>query len=215
MNKEKLLQIKKFDSKGYKNIPMDNLILYAVWKVQELELEKNFYNICVAAFKLFPNKFSLLGYSQYPDSKRIHDCLWHCFYKTKGWLIGKTKHGFDFSPIGLKILEKTTSRLKDPKCWDSGKSTKKNKIRDGRREALIISELQNSRAFQKYQDGNIDNIEKVDICFALHGTLDTPKDIIEKNMRMIKNLIVQYGSKELLDFISIIEKKYKGLFKEG
>lgn len=214
MKTEKLINLKSFNWKNYENMALDNLVLYAISIVQELNLEKNFYNIVVACYKLFPKQFSLIGFPQYPDAKRVHDCLWHCSYKTKGWLVGKTKHGYDFSSIGLKILKQTKRMIKNPILQEMRvKRSKKKRPHDRRREAIIVRELMNSRAFKKYKTGNIDAIEKVDICFALQGTLDTPKDILKKNLKMIKNIILQYNNKEALDFFSIIENKFKDEFK--
>jgi hypothetical protein len=86
--------------------------MVAVGRLWEVDCELSYENVVVAAFRLFPSKFGLIGYPDFPDAKRVHDQLFHCFYKSKGWLGGKTRLGFTITELGEAIIRDGARRVK-------------------------------------------------------------------------------------------------------
>lgn len=77
----------------------------AVAVVEEAGVDLSLENIVIAAFRLFPNKFSLLTYPEHPDAIRVDKALRRCNAKDRQWLMGKTSQGFALTQRGRRELE--------------------------------------------------------------------------------------------------------------
>lgn len=62
-------ELKPFNPSTYGSIDLDRLVIYAIVKLEELGIELSLENIIVGTFKLFPNKFSLAGYPEFPANR--------------------------------------------------------------------------------------------------------------------------------------------------
>jgi len=69
--KRKKERAKPFPEKAYMDIPLSDLVLYAVFSLETKKVETTFENIVAECFELFPKKFSLHGYPEYPDANRV------------------------------------------------------------------------------------------------------------------------------------------------
>jgi hypothetical protein len=61
----------------YLPIEKDRLILFAIDYLSSKNIEVTFDKLTVASFKLFPKKFSLIGFPEYPDAKTVNDCVFY------------------------------------------------------------------------------------------------------------------------------------------
>ena len=99
----------KFESDIYNRIAMNDLVTYAVYYLSQSGKEINTEDIVAACFLLFPKRFQLRTYPQWPDSevvsKRWVDC------RHRGLILGKTATGFSLTPNGLKLAEKVSEQL--------------------------------------------------------------------------------------------------------
>ena len=139
--KTKVLALEEIDSSKYESVDLDRLVMYAVAKLVQMNIDLSLENIIVATFKLFPSKFSILGYPEYPDATRVEKCLWRCKGKRRDWLGGKTPHGYAVTERGWRIVDQAASLLST-----SGGRTKSQT----RRKESIIVEVTCSPAYLKY-----------------------------------------------------------------
>lgn len=203
MDKEKLSNLQVFDEKKYENIDLDHLIMYAMWRLSELKVNLSYENAVVAAFKIFPKKFSLLGYPEYPDSDRVMNCLNRCILDDRNWLGGKIKHGFILTDKSQKIVQKAKELL-------NGKNIKKSRAFSlTRRKELILAEIVNSPTYKKYLTGAGNSITKAELCYLLQGTLDSPINVLRENYKILNNYANELERKDVLNFLEYLEGKFK------
>ena len=203
---DKVNSLGAIQSSLYVNIDLDHLVMYAVGELENLGVDLSFENISVACFKLFPSKFTLLGYPIYPDVKRTHDCLFRCTYKTKQWLGGKTAQGFI-------ITERSRIFIQEAKDLLKGKTTQRVKADSKtRRKEAIISSVTQSIAYLKFQDENRENISNAEICFMLQCTLDSAPETLSRNLKSLKLFTAELENKNLYDFLCWVEKQFNFLF---
>ena len=62
-----VLEQKPMPYEKYSNINHDKLLLYCIWKLKSNNFEVLEPDVGILAFKLFPKKFSLVGYPNFPD----------------------------------------------------------------------------------------------------------------------------------------------------
>ncbi len=200
-----IANIQSIEFAKYQNIDLDHLTMYTIGILDELNVDLSYENVVVAAFKLFPQKFSLNGFEDYPDSDRTRNSLNRCTMNKK-WLGGKALHGFE-------IIEKSKYIISDSKKKILGISINKQNIKSKtRRKELILSEIKKTSAFQKYINSDIDEINESDICYLLQGTLDTKKSILLDNFILLKLYAKELKSREILGFIKILEENFKYFF---
>lgn len=209
MNKRNLLNaLKPYPSQLYQGMNLNWLVLVAVATVEESGIPLSFEHVVVAAFKLFPKKFSLLGYPEHPDAKRVHDALWRCAYKNREWLIGKTSQGFSFTQRGRQELETARISLK------AESSLVKKTYSQTRRFEKLLGEVQASPAYAKYNRDERDRVNDSECCHVLQGTLDSDRRVLRDNLTKLKQIAADLEQKDIVTFLRWLEQRF-GRFLEG
>lgn len=190
LNEEKYAQINK-----------DRLVLYAAYLLEKSGIEPTFEKIVATSFKLFPKRFSLLGFPEYPDARWIYYSLWHCVYPSKGWLSGSTKSGYQVTPEGKTIVSETMKAL-------SGKIFTPRKVasRQKRKEMYFLDLVEKSSAFQKYVSGKADDITEMEIRIVLRTRKDTPSDVVRLNFKKFQEYAEVADKGKILEFFGYIAK---------
>jgi len=206
-DKKKIEKLKCFESLRYKKIDLDRLIMYVIGELEKINVDLSFENVTVAAFKIFPEKFSLLGYPEYPDSNRVHNCLWRCSDKPKQWLGGKLRQGFIINEKSRIIIGEAEKMLNGFSIKGSKASSKT------RRKEMLLSEVLSSSAYKKYLDGKKSAIKKQDICFLLQGTLDSSQELLKGNLKIYIKYADELENNDAKEFLLWVEKNIDSLFK--
>lgn len=188
----------------YNHIDLDRLVMFTAVKLDDLGFELSLENIIVGAFILFPNKFSLFGYPEYPDATRVEKSLWRCKENNRRWIGGKTRHGYKVINRTRVIAEKIAKQLSVP----ISKQRKGRFNSSGRRKISIIRELENSSAYVKYKNNDIESINESDFCYLLQGTLDSSKETLRANLDAMKEIIQEVDKDDLKKFILDMENMF-------
>jgi len=187
--KKKLLnELKKhdtFNEEIQKKVGRDRAVVYSVYFLENIGIEATFQRISVVAFKLFPESFSFLEFPEYPDSRVIRNCLWHCVHKSKQWLIGSdkthyntTEKGKEVVKIFLKLIENNMDIKSLPFYLQIRGITKKELITKATdAEINFIQEIKNSKAYLLFMRDK-DAVRSVDIKKSLGGDRYSPSSYI-------------------------------------
>ena len=200
---EKIRNLKSIKKIEEVNIDNDRLILYVVNLLEEMKLEPTFDKVSATAFKLFPSRFSLIGFEEYPDSKRVHDCLFHCTYKPKNWISGNAQSGYRITDKGKYFLREAKKILKG-----EINLSKKYSIKPKRKELTFINLLKKTTAFKKYSENHKDEITKNDLTEALRVYKDSP-ELIKKHLDKYYEYANAINDPEILDFLEFVKKQIK------
>lgn len=189
-----LFSLKAIQASHYRGIDLDRLVLYAVGELRKKQIDLSFENIVVASFKLFPEKFSLLGFPTYPDSDRVQNCLNRCTRKSKQWLGGKSRHGFFITDRSRAFIKQANELIRHtpPERPRAPSQT--------RRKESILSDITSTTAYQKFSGGKTEAISNAEVCFALQGTLDTPKETLRENLAVLKQYAAELGNRDVVSF---------------
>lgn len=202
---EKIEELQPFDPEQYNSIDLDRLIMYTAVELDRLNIELTFENIVVGAFLLFPEKFSLARYPEYPDALRVDKAL-RRRYKGR-WIGGKTSHGFWITDMTLRVAAQAEALL-------SKKSLRhpKTPSRMPRRES-ILREVEKSPGYVKYSHGDKESISEAELCYLLQGTLDSSKETLRANLASLKIFTEELKKDELFEFFAWLEKRFKGFLE--
>lgn len=203
-DQDKIQMLKPFDEAKYENVDLDHLIMYVMSQLDKIGADLSFENAVVAAFKIFPKKFSLLGYPSYPDSLRVYTCLWRCSTdRKKQWLGGKIRQGFtitDRSKIFIQEAESLLAGLLPQKA----KATSQT-----RRKELLLAEVVSSPGYTKYRTGQRDSVTEADVCFLLQATLDSSRETLRRNLDLLRTFAKELRRHDIAKFLNWLEQRFK------
>lgn len=202
-DKDKIKGLNPIDENKYENVDLDHLVMYAMGQLNKIGADLSFENAVIAAFKLFPKKFSLTGYSEFPDSDRVMNCLNRCTLKNRRWLGGKSRQGYIITERSSRVILKAEELLHG---WKMKKSKVTSKTR---RKERILEEAVFSPAYMKYTRNQKYSITKAELCYFLQGTLDSSQETLKENLKSLKNFAEELSRKDVLDFLNWLEERFK------
>ena len=188
----------------YEPLDKDRLVLFAVSYLESRQIEPTFDKIVVAAFKLFPKKFSLIGFPEYPDGRTIYYCVYNHCTLDKKWLFGNVQSAFKVTERGRYFLDETRKMLE-------GKivSTRTHITTPRRKEATFISILKRTNAYKKYAHGEKELIDKSDLLEALRVPLGS-KGLIQANLTKYLEYAQRINESSAIKFLEFAKVKLGG-----
>jgi len=204
-----LATLKAYPAHLYDGVNLNWLVLLAVRAVEDNGIALSFEHIVIAAFRLFPNKFSLLAYPEHPDAKRVHDALWRCAYKNRQWLLGKTSQGFAFTERGRQQLELARRALQ--KDYQPTKKT----FSQTRRWEKLLAEVRSAPAFAKYTRGERDKVSEAECCHVLQGTLDSDRRVLTDNLTKLREIASGLKQEDVVQFMEWLGQRFARFLERG
>jgi hypothetical protein len=203
----------EFPFELYKNISLDELVTYCVFLVLQEKKEATFESVVAKCFELFPQKYSLIGYPQWPDSARVNKAWLRCRTDCK-YISGSVKNGFSITSKGLEIIEGVQKKLNRPFQEQDALRTKKGIARS--REEQFINELEKSDVFKRYivkrENTEISHFE---LCDVLYCTLESSAKSLNNNLDMLKEFATKLNKKDILSFLLLAEKRFASILRGG
>lgn len=178
-------KINEYEYKLYGAETLAKLLTVAVRKLNQAGEEPTFENVSILVFRLFPEKFSLTKWREYPDLIRIDNTLrLDCHHSD--YVKGNRVHGYKLHQKGKDIADELI------KIFESGKPRGRRRvisIDKKNRATRLIGEVNNSEAFHKFQDDKQKEIRNYEICDVLHGTTNSKETELRRNL----NLLIEYA----------------------
>jgi len=190
--------------------------MYSVYYLHKQGSEITSEDIISACFVLFPKRFSMRKYPQYPDSgvvsRRWSDC------KSKGYLRGNATRGFTITARGIRRAEKVEKSLgkpmkpvRVPKPRSAKKSTSKQTVHPELKAhaGKYIRSIRASDAYRRYRKQEA--LNEFDFRSMLLCTMESPPATLARNMDQFKEYVNIYKRKDLLVFLEFCEVKFSHL----
>jgi hypothetical protein len=213
----------KFDPEIYTKVILNDLVVYSVYYLYKQGSEITSEDIISACYVLFPKRFSMRKYPQYPDSgivsRRWSDC------KSKGYLKGNATKGFEITARGIKRAEKVEKSLGTPLKLGRVKkaaSPPKGKAVEPAvppKEAVhpelkahakkYVRSIEMSDAYKHFKKGA--PINEFDFRSLLLCTMESPTTTLARNLNQFKGYVNIHNRKDLFAFLEFCEGKFSSL----
>ena len=208
--------LKPYKLELYQGEALAKLTTVGILKLHNAEIDANFENITVILYKLFPEKYSLVGFPEFPDTLRVNRAMTsHCI--TAGYIDGTLKRNSYFlTPKGRIVAEDLLDQI------ESG-TTSQRKRSDLKQSKYIrlVKGVSDTTGFEKFSAKHLKEIKKFDVCESLHCTIDADEEHIKRNLEMlvlhanntkkISNFTVI--SEAVLEYLQYIESNWEELMK--
>jgi len=218
----------RFDPDIYSKIILNDLVVYSVYYLHKQGSEITSEDIISACFVLFPKRFSMRKYPQYPDSgvvsRRWGDC------KSKGYLKGNATKGFQITARGIKRAEKVEKalgkplkpvRVRKPTSSPKGK-TKKTAVASipsipaeiihpelKAHAKKYVRSIEMSDAYKHFKKGF--PLNEFDFRSMLLCTMESPPTTLARNLNQFKEYVNIHERKDLSSFLEFCEGKFSSL----
>lgn len=210
MNTKKILfGLKQFPAANYDGFDLDRLVVYTLFVLEGSKIPLYFDFICVALFRLFPRKFSMANFRQYPDTNRISKALRRLTdQKRKRWATGNIENGFYLTDLGCEMAKQVSGSIKNPLPRKDRKPIIVSKSR-GKSLSDDIREIRVSEAFKKWVAN--EEVNNYEFFAFLKAAPYTPKQLLAEHLKRLKVSATTTKDKEVLKFLSWLERKFSNL----
>ncbi len=213
--KKEVLKLKPISPKGYENLDLDRLVVYGLFMLEKKEIPLYADFICVGLFRLFPKKFSLANFSQYPDMFRTNNALRRTTgalsdQNKKRWVNGSPENGFSLTDFGREIANQVAQLIENPQLQKDQKKKNNTKSR-GRSSINDVQETKGTEAFKKWRNG--EDINSYEFFAFLKATPYTPKKLLAEHLKQLNISATMAKDKEVQAFLLLLDEKFKTLLQ--
>jgi hypothetical protein len=205
-----------FDPEAYTKIALNDLVIYAVYSLQRQGAEIGSEDIVSACFLLFPRRFALRQYPHWPDSAIVNRHRSGC--KSKGYLRGSARAGFQLTARGTKRAQKVEKLLGKPlpapktkklvvPVSSALKQTIHPELKTHARK--YVRSIETSDAYKHYKKGM--SLNEFDFRSLLLCTMESPPATLARNLAQFKEYVNIQDRKDLRSFLEFCEGKFSYL----
>ena len=207
----------QFDPDGYAKTPLNDLVVYSIYSLHTKESAIPAEDIISACFVLFPRRFSLRKYPQWPDSAAVSRRWSEC--KSKGYLRGNASEGFQLTARGVKRAEKIEKSLGKVKTMPMPSPKPKLPLQPvltvhpelKARAKKYIRSIEVSDAYRHYKRKA--QLNEYDFRSLLLCTMESPPATLARNLEQFKDYVRIHDRMDLLTFLESSEAKFSHLLK--
>ncbi|MFH0712705.1 MAG: hypothetical protein V2A55_02540 [Candidatus Jorgensenbacteria bacterium] len=210
--KKIIFSFRPLSVKSYENFDLDRLVVYSLIVLERKKIPLYFDHIVVGLFKMFPNKFSMANFKEYPDTNRINKSLRRLADpKRKNWATGNIENGFCLTETGKEVALQTEDLLKHPTRLKLSAASSSKRSR-GRSPQDDVLEMEKSHLFQKWQNKDF-SVTDYEVLSFLKAVPYTPQHLLSKYLEQLKQSAAAAKNKKVLAFLDWLEKEFKNLFQ--
>jgi hypothetical protein len=212
--------IAPIDVEKYEAIPLQPLVVYSLFWLHEWELRRTIESVAILSWRLFPAKFSMVGWKQFPDQLRTNRSLMQCGPKYRNWVSGAAVNGYSLNQRGIEKAEELIQQIGPPILGDGStveykphllESSKKSRARSIEPEREV-ERAREGRLFKKWKEGIMSERDLVHVHTLLAVFDHTPTRIRTKKMKDLERAAEDVGDAEVGQFIKDIRENFPMFF---
>ena len=205
-------ELDSFEPKCYSGIDLNRLAAYALRFLNTQGIEGTFENLVVTLFRFFPEKFSLVGYPEFPDAARVNRALLQCLPKYRGWMNGNVKQGYVLTDAG-RAAAKETEYLLDNPDQQIQKGRRKRPAQARSKAIALVAEMTSSSLWEKYNTNELNTAEEFELFDLLHVSGDAPANVLTANHRTLIDLAETVSRPDVVEFLKSVRKQFNEYFE--
>ena len=196
----------RYDS--YRGVGLNDLLAFAVSCLEEWKHATTFENVAVAAHCMFPGKFSLVGYPQFPDAARVQLVILHLGPKYVGWLEGKKRTGYYLNTRGREAARRAAENLGTPQSGNTAPKFVQDNLANRTAVETRVARLRDSDSFRQFMAGNGQAINDVTLAWEVYGLFITADSLTKaETHRQLVEAARRQDDQDVEHFLSWVAKE--------
>jgi len=214
-NERDLVLVAAKNPDQYQDAALTSMTAYSMFWLHRWQLPRTIEAIAILNWRLFPEKFSMIGYSEYPDAFRTNRSLLQMQPKYRNLLTGAASKGFSLNAKGMQIGEELTAELGPPAKGDGSLlGSFSPTIRPSKGPARSIEparelqRLRESKLFEKWRNGAMTDRDLIHV-HALLGIFDhTPLPVRQRALKELERNAQKLHDEEAEHFLNDVKKAF-------
>lgn len=198
----------------YRDLNNDSLLCFALIELRSKSVPATFENIAVAAFKLFPESFSLVGYPNYPDAARVNRTLLHARPKYRDLITGSAKKGYVLTGKGETVARQVAIGLQGQAIQKARPASDATDKRTYTGQA-VMKQVEGSSLYKHWRGGELDSIGDYEVWDFLEAMPYTDKAVLRGILKDYKEAAELARREDVMKFLSWVSRQYRRVFQEG
>ncbi len=200
--------VEAFGEPRYESIDLTGLVAFTLQWLQDRSIPTTFENIVVAAFRMFPARFSLEGFPSYPDAARLGRTLLQLGPKYRNWARGSVQKGFVLTQSGHAKVARVANDLSGEPEGSNKHLRKTNASKRTMDLAKEITLIEQSALFRAWRSGRMNDQMSMELFDALGAYAYTPARALRDRVTTLENAAAQVGRPELVKFLRALRKVF-------
>lgn len=211
-----LLKIRPFGTTQYEHYALTTLTAYCIYWLHEWEITTSYENIAVASHKMFPAKFALVGWPQFPDAIRTNRSLLQMRPKYRNLATSASYKGVFLNLNGMSEARLLTGKIGSPAFEDEVSSVTiptinaergGGKARSVHPEDLLKS-VHKSELFHLFIESRFDEAEAIHLV-GLLGVYDhTPSKEKKRKLKELMDAAGELDDHQTLEFLRVASERF-------
>jgi hypothetical protein len=197
----------------YEKISLDDLVVVALGSIMRKGEPATFERMVAECFHLFPGRFSLLGYPEWPNAAIVNKAWLRC-RTDKGLLAGTVAEGFRLTDKGRTVEEATLRRLARKPADEEDPSAHVKRGNRQTAEGRVVMRIEQSAAYKKYQKSNVESVTEFDLVDLLFCSMESDPAVLTRNYEALRNAVKIYQREDLLEFLKELKRQYPDRFRK-
>lgn len=201
-----------FPESSYREVDLTGLAAYSISRLHDLSVPITFENLVVTLFRLFPAKFSLVGFSQYPDAARVGRTLLQLGPKYRNWARGSVQKGFVLTEAGVAKARAVTNVLAGAGVHQRQRTQHKPLPRT-MDLSKDISTIEQSALYKKWtSNGELDRGDSIELFDLLGAYAYTPPRVLRDRLKLLESIATQVNRPDIVEFLDAVRKEFAEQF---
>ncbi|MGK2962569.1 MAG: hypothetical protein ACSLFK_10550 [Gemmatimonadaceae bacterium] len=216
--REKILSLPTHPARSYEDFDLNRLVVFVISSLDQMDVPATLENIAVAAHRLFPKRFALVGYPQFPDAVRVSRALLQLRPKYRNWATGKTRIGWSLNETGTAqaraVARALSASSSEPHELTDDDTAPEKDVRGDRTfgQDAELARIRRTALFAKYH-ANWNGAAVLEVFDVLNAYTHTPAAQLNKKLRELKSAAAEAGDDETLEFLKKLRTQFAAVFE--
>ena len=216
-NSGEILKLRAFEPKFYDRYSLTSLTAYCLYWLHEWGITTNKENLAVISFKLFPIKFSMVGWPGYPDMDRTNRSVLQMRPKYRNLATSVSEQGVFLNDNGIQEAKALIAKLGAP--FFEGEvpaSNQRNFVLSERGKGKarsvhaqdILKKLYKSHLFHLYNDSRFAEAVTIDLIEMLDVYDHTPEREKKIKFKQFMDAAKEMKDEKATAFLSEVAERF-------
>ncbi len=215
-DKTDLLKLSHFETKAYEHFALTSLTAYCLYWLKEWGITSTLENLSVASHKMFPVKFAMVGWPQFPDINRTNRSVLQMRPKYRNLATSASSKGVFLNQNGIQEAKALIEKLGPPILEGEAQQPLNPSVRRERGHGKPsgvhaedkVQQVRKSYIFDLYLHSRFDEVEAIDLIQMLNVYDHTPSRVKKLKLKEYLDAAKELNDKEVLEFLSRVSNRF-------
>jgi hypothetical protein len=201
----------------YAEVALTSLTAYSLFWLHQWQIPRTIEAIAIMNWRLFPGKFAMVGFQEYPDAFRTNRSLLQMQPKYRNLLTGAATKGFSLNERGMSIAKELSKNIGVPTtsvgallgtiAKEPARGLSKSAARSIE-PAREVSRIRESKLFEKWKSGLMSDRDLIHVHALLRIFDHTPPAMRKRAMKDLIDSANKQSDEEIGKFLQDVKRNF-------